>query len=257
MSDLHPEIADVIAGRRQWCVITADCLSILPTIPAGSVGAVVTDPPFGTQGLGGGYGRRQLHSTNGRDGRTIANDTDLSVLSGASVDFRRVLGGGSGWLCVWCAPRTRHTATGILAASGAEPYGEYIWDKGSPGLGYTVRYSHETALICRFGDPERRGALLSVCRVTDNDTTDHPHAKPIRVLVPLVEFACAAGDVVLDPCCGIGSTGLAAIQTGRRFIGIEIDEKYAAIARRRIADAAPLFVPPVREPDPALFGGVV
>jgi tRNA G10 N-methylase Trm11 len=58
---------------------------------------------------------------------------------------------------------------------------------------------------------------------------------------------------ILDPFCGSGTTGVACVQTGRRFIGIEIDEKYAAIARRRIADAAPLFVPPEPTPDPALF----
>ena len=58
----------------------------------------------------------------------------------------------------------------------------------------------------------------------------------------LVRFS-RNGGVVLDPFCGSGTTGVACIQTGRRFIGIEIDEKYAAIAHRRIADAAPLFVP--------------
>ena len=71
------------------------------------------------------------------------------------------------------------------------------------------------------------------------------------------ELVCSyvpPSEIVLDPFCGSGTTGVACIKTGRRFIGIEIDDKYAEIARRRIADAAPLFVPPEQE-EPKLFGG--
>ena len=53
-----------------------------------------------------------------------------------------------------------------------------------------------------------------------------------------IEKATNPGDLILDPFCGSGSTGVAAINTGRRFIGIEIDEGYADIARARIAKAA-------------------
>ncbi|MFO8012115.1 MAG: site-specific DNA-methyltransferase [Phycisphaerae bacterium] len=68
----------------------------------------------------------------------------------------------------------------------------------------------------------------------------HPNEKPLRLmsrlLFPLPEASC-----VLDPFMGSGTTGVAAIQTGRRFVGIEIDEGYFETAYRRIADAAPLF----------------
>ena len=49
-----------------------------------------------------------------------------------------------------------------------------------------------------------------------------------------------SGATVLDPFCGSGTTGVACVQTGRNFIGIEIDPGYCEIARRRIADAVPL-----------------
>jgi site-specific DNA-methyltransferase (adenine-specific) len=60
----------------------------------------------------------------------------------------------------------------------------------------------------------------------------------------LVRLACPPGGVVLDPFCGSGSTGVACVQTGRRFVGIELDPAYHEIARRRIKaarPAAPLF----------------
>jgi DNA modification methylase len=63
--------------------------------------------------------------------------------------------------------------------------------------------------------------------------------KPQRVMKwCLSVLAIDENAIVLDPYAGSGSTGVACVQTGRRFIGIEIDEGYATIARRRIAEAA-------------------
>jgi DNA modification methylase len=54
------------------------------------------------------------------------------------------------------------------------------------------------------------------------------------VLRQLVEWGSNPGDLVLDPFMGVGSTGVAALELGRRFVGIELDETYVAAARRRI-----------------------
>ena len=70
-----------------------------------------------------------------------------------------------------------------------------------------------------------------------NDGVDkrvHPTQKPVRLLVGLVS-ACRDAKVMLDPFMGSGTTGVAAIKTGRRFIGIEIDPHYFDIACERIA----------------------
>jgi site-specific DNA-methyltransferase (adenine-specific)/modification methylase len=63
----------------------------------------------------------------------------------------------------------------------------------------------------------------------------HPTQKPLRVLRRLVELASNPGDVVLDPFMGVGSTGVAAIELGRGFIGFEIDADYHAAAEKRLA----------------------
>jgi DNA modification methylase len=62
----------------------------------------------------------------------------------------------------------------------------------------------------------------------------HPTQKPLRVLRQLVEWATQPGDLVLDPFMGVGSTGVAALELGRRFVGIELDETYVEAARRRV-----------------------
>jgi site-specific DNA-methyltransferase (adenine-specific)/modification methylase len=68
----------------------------------------------------------------------------------------------------------------------------------------------------------------------------HPTQKPLRVLRQLIEWGSRPGDVVLDPFMGVGSTGVAAGELGRRFIGMEIDADYFAAASRRIDALGPV-----------------
>lgn len=70
---------------------------------------------------------------------------------------------------------------------------------------------------------------------------DHPTQKPEAVMSPLIEYSCPPGGLVLDPFIGSGTTARAAIQLGRRCIGIEIDPSYAEMARNPVAPKAGLF----------------
>ena len=65
----------------------------------------------------------------------------------------------------------------------------------------------------------------------------HPWAKPLYLIKYLVGRFSNPGDLILDPFMGSGTTGVACVQTGRNFIGIEIDPTYFAIAEKRIAQA--------------------
>lgn len=68
----------------------------------------------------------------------------------------------------------------------------------------------------------------------------HPTQKPVALLEYLINTYTNAGDTVLDNTMGSGSTGVACVNTGRKFIGIEMDEKYFAIAEQRIYGALPV-----------------
>ena len=70
----------------------------------------------------------------------------------------------------------------------------------------------------------------------------HPTQKPVALMEYLIRTYTNEGDVVLDNCMGSGTTGVACINTGRRFVGIERDDKYFAIASERIAAAHPRLV---------------
>ena len=69
-------------------------------------------------------------------------------------------------------------------------------------------------------------------------TPDHPHQKPLPVMKWLIETMSKPNDVIFDPFMGSGSTGVAALQMGRRFVGCEISPEYFAIAQKRIKSAA-------------------
>ena len=66
----------------------------------------------------------------------------------------------------------------------------------------------------------------------------HPTQKPVSLLEYLVKTYTNEGETVLDNCMGSGSTGVACVNTGRKFIGIELDDKYFEMAKNRITDAS-------------------
>ena len=69
----------------------------------------------------------------------------------------------------------------------------------------------------------------------------HPTQKPLKVLRKLIEVASNKGDVVLDPFMGVGSTGVACKELGRRFIRIEVDKDYFEAASKRVFGNYKLF----------------
>lgn len=70
----------------------------------------------------------------------------------------------------------------------------------------------------------------------------HPAQKPISILRKMIEIATNEGDIIFDPFMGVGSTGVAAMQLGRRFIGVEIDKDYCAAGKKRIEDALTFYI---------------
>ncbi|MBK8988934.1 MAG: site-specific DNA-methyltransferase [Chloroflexi bacterium] len=70
------------------------------------------------------------------------------------------------------------------------------------------------------------------------ENTDHPTQKPEKLLAKIILASSQTGDVVLDPFLGSGTTSVVAHKLGRRFIGIEVDETYACLAEKRLAQAA-------------------
>lgn len=176
-----------------------DCLEILPTLEAGTIDAVVTDPPYG---MGKGDWDMKipqwLHLVGGLPTACFCGVVGLR-------DYPV-----SDWIGAWVRAGSTQRNGRLRGFNNWEPI-----------LFYNVkRLANDT-----FNFPNY------------HDDTGHPTTKPTRLMIKLVERMSLKGDTILDPFMGSGTTGVACVQTGRNFIGIEIDEGYFKIAQRRIAEA--------------------
>lgn len=210
-----------------------DCLEVLPTLAAGSVDAVVTDPP---------YFQPASHYCPTRDeGAPKKTIGDMSILEYFFKSFIRECARTlkpDGFHYLFCDGQSYP-----IAFTGLYPYVKrvrpLIWDKLTSYNGYTWRHQHE---LIAFGEldgspriPTGDGDILKF-RAVPVDERLHPAEKPIPLLMALIAKT-QEGGVIIDPFAGSGTTGVACVQTGRRFVGIEISEQYFEIAVKKIEAA--------------------
>jgi site-specific DNA-methyltransferase (adenine-specific) len=198
-----------------------DCMEVLPTL--GKVDAVITDPPYGM----------------GRDGKPASTSSHgghkgyefLGWDSGApdAEAFRLLLAAGDKQI-IWGAnfyPQHLPPSMGWL-----------VWDKGQ-------RISQSDCELA-FTNMQKALRVFTLNRAAINqDGAVHPTQKPLALMLWCIEQA-GRPQTILDPFMGSGTTGVAAVQMGRQFIGIEREPSYFDIACRRIEQAqqqAQLFEP--------------
>jgi DNA modification methylase len=193
-------------------LINADCREVLPTL--GKVDAVVTDPPYGIGKDGqkqttGGHGGRKAYDFLGWDKSRPEPETFALLLDAGR---QHVIWGGN------------------YFADLFPPTGKWlVWDKGqriNQSDGELAWTSHQGAL--RIFDLNRVSLLT--------DGAEHPTQKPVEIMKWSIQ-QLDKPRTVLDPFMGSGTTGVAAVKLGRKFIGIEIEPKYFDIACRRISEA--------------------
>ena len=124
--------------------------------------------------------------------------------------------------------------------AGFIPKMQVIWDKEIHGMGdLKGDYAplHENIIFAtkgRFIFPGKRPKSVIHCQRVSAEKLVHPNEKPIELLKQLIEEITIEGQTVLDAFLGSGATALAALETHRNFIGIELDETYYKIAQERI-----------------------
>jgi len=201
-----------------------DCRDILPTL--GKVDAVVTDPPYGMRWdtnsarFSGGSGAGPRYGRGRSDWGAIAGDNE-PFDPAPWLDFPKVILFGSnhyaarlpvGTTLLWIKKADHLFGTFLSDA-------EVAWMKGGHGV-YCFRHQSPPP-----------------SRVAEHDgTVAHPTQKPIQLMKWCIEKTGNA-ETILDPFMGSGTTGVAAVQMGRDFIGIECKPKYFDIACRRIEQA--------------------
>jgi len=247
-------------------IITGDCIAAMAALPAASVDLVFADPPYNLQLA------QDLHRPEG--GKVAAVDDEWDKFSGlASYDaftrawlaqVRRILKpDGTLWTI-----GSYHNIFRVGAALQDQGYwilNDIIWRKANPMPNFkgtrftnahetliwaakseTARYTFNYHAMKAMNDElqMRSDWLIPICtggeRLKTDGVKSHPTQKPEALLYRILLACTQPGDLVLDPFFGTGTTGAVAKLLGRRWIGIEREEKYVKVAEARIAGLLPL-----------------
>jgi site-specific DNA-methyltransferase (adenine-specific) len=234
--------------------ILGDCREVLPTLDR--VDAVVTDPPY----------EDEAHTLQRRARRGAGCATEPLPFDALTEEQREdvcrwAAEACEGWFIAFCQAEAVARWRETIEAAGASYKRSMVWIKPDgqpqytgdrPGMGY------ESIVAAWCGDSRsawngggRHGVFTFYKGHNGGGAAPHPTTKPLPLMQELVSLFTSHGNTILDPFMGSGTTGIAAVKMGRKFIGIEIEPKYFDIACRRIGDALKqpdLFIEPPAKP---------
>jgi len=204
-----------------------DCLEILPTLAAGSVDAVITDPPYGLE-----YAYNSYRDTRENLVSLVSQFMPESIRIAEKVCILP----GITQLFLYPEPSWIFSVSWNTTGS----FGKFGYSQWMPVL----VYGNDLGGFGNINGVMKTDSLKisgggSVGFMRGSEKEDHPCPKPENIMRWLVLRLTNPGDTVLDPFMGSGTTGVACVQTGRNFIGIEIDPGYFEIAKKRIEQAQP------------------
>lgn len=251
-------------------VILGDCREVVPTL--GAVDHVICDPPY----------EKNMHSAKlanlkRTDGQRSPQALGFGSIEGIRDEAAKLcIQASKGWLLLFCTSEGVALWRDAIEAGGARYKRSCVWIKPdstpqlngqSPGMGDESivvawcaaenEFERIIASWCgsghsRWNGGGRRGVFTHLVNPRSREGT-HPTEKPVSLMTELVTEFTNAGELILDPFMGSGTTGIACVRTRRRFVGIEIDPKYYDLSRRRIEASIrqdDLFVEQVATPKP-------
>lgn len=240
-----------------------DALAVLRELPDASVDAIVTDPPYSSGGMM--RGDRQMPTeqkytgwSQNADGSSRKPTTSFAGFTGDTRDQRGYLVWSAMWMtecqrilvpggtfAVFTDWRQLPTTTDAVQAGGLVWRAVAVWDKG---VGRPVKgrfRNHVEYVVWATNGPHTSPQEVypsTVLRHSSPSSGQRVHLteKPVGLVEELLTLT-PAGCVVLDPFMGSGTTGVAAVKTGRAFIGVELTDHYFGIAQDRIRAASGLL----------------
>ena len=207
-----------------------DCLELMKTIPDGSVDMVLTDPPYGMSFVSG-FRKVAFNA--------IANDSSLEWIDDLASELHRITKDDTAHY-VFCS---YHHIDKFKQAFERHFKIKNIltWVKNNTSMGDLkgdFAPKTEFILFMQKGRCLIRGKRdCNVLQYARTGNELHPTQKPVDMLEFLISKFSDESMVICDPFMGSGSTGVAAKNTNRKFIGIELDQNYFEIAKKRIQDS--------------------
>ena len=218
--------------KNRYKLYQGNCLEVMDKLIKQNVkvDAIITDPPYGMN-----------YKSNHRKEKyeKISNDNDLSFLDECFQKFDKLLNDNTH---IYCFCSWHHIDKFKIAF---EKYftlkNIIVWEKNNTSMGDlkgSYAPKHEFVLFGHKGRRLRNGKRLpDVLQAKRTGNILHPTQKPVDLLEIFIKQSTNENDLILDLFMGSGSTGVACMNTNRKFIGIELDEKYFNIAKQRIEEA--------------------
>ena len=197
-----------------------DCLELMKQIPSKSIDLIITDPPYGkkadkgTNGFGSAKNRRYVGGwDNSRPSKEVFDEMfriSKNVICFGGNYFSDMLPPSNHWI---------------------------FWDKKGD-IAFQNPFADGELIYTTFKKPIKRVVFKQQGFITDSkDKRYHPTQKPSELIQLLVELYSTPDALICDPFMGSGTTGVACMNTGRKFIGMELDKGYFEIAEKRIEEA--------------------
>lgn len=231
-------------------LLHGDCLELLKGIPDNSVDLLVTDPPYEivAGGAGGAFGadKRNYHGEysdldNKSEQRKgiVCTGFDFAILEEICRCLKKING------YVWCSKLQVSKLLSFFEDRGC--FTDILcWHKTNPVPTCNNTYLSDTEYLIFAREKgvrvygsysTKKKFYVSPTNKADKKIYGHPTIKPLDITQNIIINSTLEGDTILDPFMGSGTTGVACVNTGRRFIGMELDKGYFDIAFQRIAEA--------------------
>ena len=235
-------------------LLHGDCLELMKGIPDGSIDMVLTDPPYGTTAckwdsvIPLDLMWEQLKRITKKDGAivmTACQPFTTSLIASNISEFKYCWvwekTQAVGHLNAWRMPMRKHEDVCVFS-KGTVNYRPQLESK--PVKDQRPITTRTKSSDC-YGDhklgvhkcPPDKSMPRSILKFANQQRGKHPTQKPVSLMEYLIKTYTNEGETVLDFTMGSGTTGVACVNTGRDFIGIELDDKYFEVAKGRIAEA--------------------
>lgn len=227
-----------------------DCLEIMPTLEI--VDHVICDPPY--ESVVHNISKKLSAGRRLKDKRNPFKEIDFQSIDNIREPFVRAIR-AKGWLLAFCIAEGIKPWEVSINQSGLKYKRSCLWIKpdGMPqfnGLCPGIGYECFVAAWCGSGHSKWNGGgkhgIYTFPKDSVNKSSSHPTEKPISLMKAIIQDFTNKDEIILDPFMGSGTTGVACVNLGRKFIGIELNNKYFDIACKRIEDAyrqPDLFMP--------------
>ena len=216
-----------------------DCLELMKNIPDGSVDLVLTDPPYIVETSGGGLYKGESVKYN-KEIEFMKNGFSENVLEEICRIMKKIN------VYFFCSQKQIPILIDFFVNKKKCNWNLICWHKTNvvPACGNKYLTDTEYILFFRekgvkvYGTYEtKKTYYVTPTNQKEKKLYGHPTIKPQEILKNLIVNSTTENGVVLDCFMGSGSTGVACVNTNRRFIGIELDDGYFNIAKKRIEEA--------------------